>query len=522
MGVARFLDIGHRLDSTEYLLQEQRNTDYNIYVATTGSDTTGDGTSGAPFRTSDRVLYEISVRSNYRCTIRFSAGTYVFPLEVCNSFHMGFHKMYGDLSTVSSHTIDSMVANTEPNGTTLRVVPSPGWTPNAHIGKMVKFTSGTLNGKYGVIYWNDADDISFITQDSAFTTPAATDTFDIVEQSVTLQLTTGTGLIYTPESDGYTAEAASKWLFRDIKFTSSISAFATQYSVLRFQRCNIQLLTATTSNNSFVQYYNCYVKSSSNYTLTASENSMTLLAYGNVIDGNSTLGCLFRNQAGIRFLGGNVFSNLGTDGIQISHTFSSYDRSTAYIRFFNCSGGFQPRLDEVVPTDPLTGGSYIDLPNIYGTTSADYLIWACKGSIYRLYTSTAVTTSMGSNVCSIDGANPSYCSPGEGTRIYGSGNEADNIIIADATTVDVSFSLCENPAWVTSANGGATAITNFTNGHEGQIIIVRGGSATNSTTIADGGNFELAGGAGLTFGVDVTVCLRLSGSIWKELWRRAA
>lgn len=57
----------------------------------------------------------------------------------------------------------------------------------------------------------------------------------------------------------------------------------------------------------------------------------------------------------------------------------------------------------------------------------------------------------------------------------------------------------------TSANTGATEITDLDNPVVGAIYIIIGGSATNSSTITDGGNFALS--AGFTASVDETLTL---------------
>lgn len=61
-------------------------------------------------------------------------------------------------------------------------------------------------------------------------------------------------------------------------------------------------------------------------------------------------------------------------------------------------------------------------------------------------------------------------------------------IAADDVTPDISG----GNAFVTSANTGATAITDLDNPSVGQIVVIIGGSDTNSSTIADSGNFALS------------------------------
>lgn len=71
-----------------------------------------------------------------------------------------------------------------------------------------------------------------------------------------------------------------------------------------------------------------------------------------------------------------------------------------------------------------------------------------------------------------------------------SGNFAQKVIVIDPcdTTPDVSG----GNIFVTSANGDATAITDLDSPVVGQIIYIIGGSATNSSTIGDAGNFALS------------------------------
>ena len=59
--------------------------------------------------------------------------------------------------------------------------------------------------------------------------------------------------------------------------------------------------------------------------------------------------------------------------------------------------------------------------------------------------------------------------------------------------------------FVTSANTVGTVITDLVSPAAGQIIRIIGGSDTNSSTIADGGNFNLS--AGWTAGLDDVLIL---------------
>lgn len=63
-------------------------------------------------------------------------------------------------------------------------------------------------------------------------------------------------------------------------------------------------------------------------------------------------------------------------------------------------------------------------------------------------------------------------------------------ILPDDTTPDVSGG---KNFFITSANTGATAITDLDNSVVGQVIYIIGGSNTNSSTVGDSGNFALSG-----------------------------
>lgn len=79
--------------------------------------------------------------------------------------------------------------------------------------------------------------------------------------------------------------------------------------------------------------------------------------------------------------------------------------------------------------------------------------------------------------------------------------EVPGTIAADDTTPDVSSA----SVFYTSANTGATAITDLDNPKAGQILRICGGSDTNATTIADSGNFNLS--AGFTANADDCITL---------------
>lgn len=92
-------------------------------------------------------------------------------------------------------------------------------------------------------------------------------------------------------------------------------------------------------------------------------------------------------------------------------------------------------------------------------------------------------------------------STGTGKLLYAA---ATATIAADDTTPSVASGL----TFVTSANTGATAITDLDDPTVGQVVRICGGSDTNSSTIADSGNFNIAGAFTASLDDCITLCVQ--------------
>ena len=84
----------------------------------------------------------------------------------------------------------------------------------------------------------------------------------------------------------------------------------------------------------------------------------------------------------------------------------------------------------------------------------------------------------------------------------------------NATTVDAS----KGKHFVTTANTGATAITDILNAVDGDVYVIEGGSATNATTIAKSGKFSRITDA-MTLAVGEWIKVRFNGLKFVELDR---
>jgi len=84
-----------------------------------------------------------------------------------------------------------------------------------------------------------------------------------------------------------------------------------------------------------------------------------------------------------------------------------------------------------------------------------------------------------------------------------------NTLAATATPSVANFILCNT--------SGTTAITNFTNGTTGQVIIVL---ATGNITITNGASIQLAGAANFAMtSLDVLTLVQISSNLWREVSR---
>lgn len=96
--------------SSELFSTTHLTSDANIYVSTTGSDTTGDGTSAKPYKTIQYALSTIPKDlGGYAATINVASGLYLESTIVIDAFH-------GGTLFLSSDTKDTIVDTCKLNG----------------------------------------------------------------------------------------------------------------------------------------------------------------------------------------------------------------------------------------------------------------------------------------------------------------------------------------------------------------------------------------------------------------------
>jgi len=178
----------------------------SIYVNNqAGSDVSGDGSLERPFRSISRAWDYLGERgaSNGIAWVRLMmTGTdYVVPPRLGGRGYRTYISSYpefGDADVLSSetqYTVDSATASVT-EGHSCTVNPSPGWTPDEHVGKLLLDKDSTfLNhpSEYGVIVANSADTVYWQHRHPDRTDLAVNgNTFEIVENGVVLALSSNT------------------------------------------------------------------------------------------------------------------------------------------------------------------------------------------------------------------------------------------------------------------------------------------------------------------------------------------
>lgn len=161
--------------------------DMDLYVATTGSDVTGDGTAGSPYATVSRAYEDVPLHVNHAVHIHIAAGAYTdWPVNIAPVIGPAGSLVFdGSLAMQAisgSLTIDAggwsvLLTNIAAEIT----VVGGGLTPNAYRNKYIRYTSGAAAGTLAPILENSAT----VVRVSAYgIAPAPGDAFEIVEPGV--------------------------------------------------------------------------------------------------------------------------------------------------------------------------------------------------------------------------------------------------------------------------------------------------------------------------------------------------
>jgi hypothetical protein len=179
-------------------VKQKTTEDIDIWISTTGSDTTGDGSASTPYATFTRAFREIQdLDLRHKVTIHPAAGTYTeFPtyldLTIGPSGCLVIDAS-GETSPVSagSFTVAAVTGVGQPDlfgtelATDLQVSGAPGWTPDEHYGYFAHVLTGNWAGYLVPIWKNTADTIRTYFDWNTF---QIGDTFEIVSCPVVIDI----------------------------------------------------------------------------------------------------------------------------------------------------------------------------------------------------------------------------------------------------------------------------------------------------------------------------------------------
>lgn len=127
-------------------LIESTTTVKNIYVATTGSDLTGDGTAGNPYKTIQKAIDTLPDFINYSVNINIGPGTFNENISftkrtTSSSTELSVNQLFVFFNGSSTEIVPEQTATAGSNNTI--TVAGAGWTPNAYQEKFILITGGT-------------------------------------------------------------------------------------------------------------------------------------------------------------------------------------------------------------------------------------------------------------------------------------------------------------------------------------------------------------------------------------------
>lgn len=402
-----------------------------IYVGTQAtqtqlpSDVTGDGSVQKPFATIAHALQATPWLPGIATTktIQLGTGSFSAPVVI-----LGWRRVniVGNTSTEASYTISATPGNTASTGIRVTVnggVPVPGWALNNQVGKIVQFTSGTLNNFQGVIYANTTTDawISPTSASTVFQAPAIGNTFNVLTLNSTITLNTSGGLP--------TVICASPNLrFVNCAMTSTNDLFLFSTGQVRFSGCDLRMRTIILSDQGFFDA--TYIRGTGltfgdEGLLSVRANGLAVFSGGVVIDGQSANAgastMLVQPGGAMAASFETVFLNL-SEGPRFSGcTVAPITGFTGYriFRFVN-SGGIGVNDSA---SQPNNGGglSFPDLQDTDGALTAitsNYCLTARGAPSISIGSASSVVSLVGTNAVSADNGTSNVSVGPDGTRIY--------------------------------------------------------------------------------------------------------
>ena len=456
-----------------------------VYVdAAGGSDTTGDGSIGLPYATFQRAYQSIASSPTSARTIRLQ-GAGPYNAGGLNLHDLNFVTVEGDEPSVAfSRTITNVGTSSAANGLILDDVDA-ALGVDAQRGRLVKFTSGVLNGQYGVIIRNAANQVE-VTQDTdgaAFLVPTAGDTYNILADWPTVW--------DFPAGGSYIFESCGGSTFRFLKFSGAGKfLFCNDTDKLVFDRSRFEIDGLLAGRGGSLFLTTCSLANAGSAfsdwgMLTSVTEGVILIEHGTLIDAvNAVASTSFISALTVGMIetrGEVAYRDLGAEGIVVrgSGIASLFERrGTAFCvwRFVDCVAGFV-----VNGSGEGWGWSPLDLPALHGNITGAYTVTATGGGRVRVAAGSTVTDTTGTVSVSADGGATNIAQDPDGTYIEGGSPAPAGFAAAGSTTLQTAYD-----AGGTIVTAGATDIDiTLTSGD----FVVQGGGAVDFGSLTEVASF---------------------------------
>lgn len=382
-----------------------------IYVSTTGSDTTGDGTVGNPFATIQKATQLIGWADNSLRVIQLSAGTFDLPESVVALNNI---RIQGTATIVETRNISSPTTTLREgvvftvDGATLA---NDAWR-DRHLRysstRNMVVTRNVGNTIYGMLYRTNAvSDLQFNISGTVslldFTTLRTLSTTD-----TTMSL--NNNLVFSDVK--MVSQSARDIVFSgnaDIQFWRvqwEVRRAVVQDSLVRFDSTTY---TGGGSNGML------FMDTGAKVSMGASSTFSDRLAGFNGCWINNSFGGEFQHN-GLLFFRGLDTTGIRTDAGRVTDISSQSSLISGKVIF-----------DDVSPTNngfynfnsQATGvGGFSTLPELDGQINLNYIVQAQKGAQIRYNASSTLTTATGTNTVSADGGSTNCAIGVDETRIY--------------------------------------------------------------------------------------------------------
>lgn len=371
-----------------------------------GDDDDGDGSISNPYLTIDRMFLDIPVNMEFQRSVYMSAGTYDYDREYTPGFKQARINFYGTASVEESWTISSINSSSRDNGYQLTIT-GASFTPDEFLNRVIKFTSGALNGKYGVVYGNTTDTIYCTSENTSatWTNPAVSDTMDLISCDAIIDI------------DGAKRLSARVIRFYNMDFTGGF--FRGAMAAITYWYCTLNNQQISAGPDSVHRAICSSCKGGGGSVAVAVGRDATFRANrGTVIDGADlrkieilSAGTIaFQNEVVITRIPANYWTFAADSRVNSDE----YSATGNTLRFYNTDTGV------TIPAGAM--GGQINLPYLAGTIDNGGWLIECDSNAanYRAHIDGgSVTTDHGANACTVDGTNEGYENDDASIRITG-------------------------------------------------------------------------------------------------------